>query len=74
MAVKPWLGAIRAPSDFNGVPENQDEKPDVDISLEYVYGYRVKDSRNNLFFVNGRLYYYAAALGIQLNFENRPFS
>lgn len=49
MAVKPWLGAIKAPSDYLGFKGSQLSRPEVKIELDYVYGYRAKDSRNNLF-------------------------
>lgn len=69
MAIKPWLGAIKAPSDY--ISSNYDhKKPNIDVELEYVYGYRAKDCRNNLFYKNGSLYYFAAALGINLDISN----
>ncbi len=65
MAVKPWLGAIKAPSDFTGVKFDQDEKPAINIDLEFCYGYRSKDCRNNLFYLDNHLFYHAAALTIK---------
>lgn len=50
MAVKPWLGAIKAPSNYISSDYNL-KKPNLEIDLEYVYGYRAKDCRNNIFFV-----------------------
>ncbi len=47
MAVKPWLGAIKEPTDFKPL-RFPDEKPNVTLTLEYVYGYRAKDCRNNI--------------------------
>jgi hypothetical protein len=41
-AVKPWLGAIKAPSDFISSGKGFNAAPNVKMSLEYVYGYRVK--------------------------------
>ena len=75
MAVKPWLGAIKAPSDYLGFKSSQLVKPQVNIELDYVYGYRAKDSRNNIFLNQNRddgteLFYFAAALGIGLETES----
>ena len=44
MAVKPWLGAIAEPTSH---PEPNASAPDEDFELEYVYGYRCEDSRQN---------------------------
>jgi microtubule-associated protein-like 6 len=75
MAVKPWLGAIKAPSDYLGFKSSQLSKPRVEIELDYVFGYRSKDCRNNLFLDMNRdsgtvLMYHAAALGICLDTES----
>ena len=48
MAVKPWKGAIKAPTGFVRAPYDQSKPPDVDLELEYVYGYRARDCKNNL--------------------------
>lgn len=63
MAVKPWLGAIRAPSDFK--PLRQPESaPKVRLELEYAFGYRVKDCRNNLKYLNSNIAYHCAGVGV----------
>lgn len=65
MAVKPWIGALVAPSEE---PENNGEVPDQTLTLEYVYGYRCSDSRQNVFYgADGRVVYMTAALGVVLN-------
>lgn len=79
MAVKPWLGAIKAPSDYLGFKSSQLARPKVDIELDYVFGYRTKDCRNNLFLDLGNdsetvLMYHAAALGICLDVESNTQS
>jgi microtubule-associated protein-like 6 len=79
MAVKPWMGAIKAPSDYLGFKSSQLTKPKVDIELDYVYGYRTKDCRNNLFLDTNRdngtvLMYHAAALGIALSVDDNTQS
>lgn len=41
MAVKPWLGALKEPTGYKN-PKGQNKAPDVDIELNYVFGYRTK--------------------------------
>jgi hypothetical protein len=41
-AVKPWVGAIKPPSAFIKPLPRFDLEPELDLKLEYVYGYRVK--------------------------------
>ena len=67
MAVKPWKGAMKEPSNFE-IPKNQVKAPKATLELEYVHGYRVKDCRNNLRYLdNGKIVYNAAALGVILD-------
>lgn len=64
MAVLPWKGAIKPPSNFSK-SAGLDKKPKVSMTLEHCHGYRARDKRNNVFYVNGDdLCYYAAAVGI----------
>lgn len=42
MAVKPWLGAIKAPENFTKLPPGQDIEPKVSLQLEHVHGYRAR--------------------------------
>jgi microtubule-associated protein-like 6 len=68
MAIKPWLGAIKAPSNFTKPALNQNKPPQVNLDLNYVFGYRAKDMRNNVRYLkNGNIVYNAAALGIVLD-------
>ena len=72
MAVKPWLGAIREPT-YN-YPVQTEAPPKVSIELEFVYGYRCKDSRQNIFYhseSNSILYHAAAVVIIHNTKENR---
>ena len=65
MAVKPWIGAIKEP--LNHPPPNS-SPPDVNFTLDYVYGYRCEDSRQNVYFnADGEAVYMTAALGVILN-------
>lgn len=65
MAVRPYLGAIMEPA--NHPPPNP-SPPDVRYTLEYVYGYRCADSRQNVFFNSaGQAVYMTAALGVILD-------
>ena len=43
MAVKPWLGAIKAPSTFKKLPKSQTKPPEQKLELDYIFGYRCKD-------------------------------
>jgi WD40 repeat protein len=65
-AVKPWLGAVRAPKN---PPAFSAQPPAVDLSLHWVYGYSsaVSYHRPNLFYnAENAIVYPAAALGISL--------
>ena len=65
MAVKPWIGALKAPSSYVKPARNQDLPPSITLTLEWVHGYRAKDCRTNLRYLpDGRIIYHAAALGI----------
>ena len=72
MAVKPWAGAIRAPTSF---VESSDlgELPDACLELKYVYGYRGWDCRNNVSYADScqEVVYHIAGVGIVLNSETQ---
>ncbi len=40
--VTPWMSAIKPPTTFSKIPDAQELRPNVNFSLEYCYGYRVK--------------------------------
>ena len=80
MAVRPYIGAIvepdnrklsRSSSYFNSSsldPPVNPAKPDTIYNLDYVYGYRCADSRQNVFYnSNGQAVYMTAALGVILD-------
>ena len=69
MAVKPWMGAIKEPTyEYYQSKKYGHKPPKVDLELEYCYGYRAKDMRNNLYYLsNGKVLYNAAALGVVLD-------
>lgn len=69
MAVKPWVGTVKATIPTNYKKSRGDsEEPEADLELEYVYGYRTHDTRNNLRYnMNGDIIYHTAAVGINLN-------
>ena len=67
MAVKPFMGAIKEPS----IPHYNDavngiKAPDCKIQLEYAFGYRTKDMRNNLRYLKkpNSIAYNTAGVGI----------
>jgi WD40 repeat protein len=66
MATKPWLGAIVPPTNL---PHIDKSAPADNLSIDYVYGYRAIDSRNNVFYTakSNEIVYMTAALGIVLN-------
>ena len=64
MAIKPWLGAIKQPSDFGKPQRNYDKAPEITMTLDYCHGYRAKDSRMNVYYnTNGHIVTHAAAVG-----------
>ena len=65
MAVRPWIGQVTEPESHNEVNH---EQPDVTYELEYVYGYRCADSKQNVHFNSaGQAVYMTAALGVILD-------
>ncbi|KAK1947175.1 Echinoderm microtubule-associated protein-like 6 [Phytophthora citrophthora] len=62
MAVKPWIGAIVAPT--NAATPNSRE-PDLSVELEWVYGYQAEVSQQNLVYnAQDEIVYHTAAVGI----------
>jgi HELP motif len=62
MAVKPWLGAIVAPT---APPPAITTKPKVRLDLEWVYGYRGFDARDNVRYNDADgIVYHSAGVGI----------
>ena len=47
-ATLPWLGQIRAPTSYLKPPVKQNTAPQVELQLEWVHGYRCRDTRNNI--------------------------
>jgi len=67
MATKPWIGQVAEPDEHN--PVNKDA-PDCKYELEYVYGYRSADSRQNCYFnCKNQATYMTAAVGVILDPE-----
>ena len=62
MAVKPYMGAIRKPANHN--PINR-AVPEEFYNIDFVYGYKCEEARQNLFYNTKRQpVYMTAALGI----------
>ncbi|KAL7687927.1 putative guanylate cyclase activating protein [Plasmopara halstedii] len=62
MAVKPWIGAIIAPT--NAATPNS-RQPDLNVELEWVYGYQSEHSRQNLVYnAQDEIIYHTAAVGV----------
>lgn len=69
MAIQPWKNVIKygRPSEYQS-DSTEGTIPDADLELEYVYGYRCHDTRNNISYApSGDLIYHTAALGIVMN-------
>jgi microtubule-associated protein-like 6 len=65
------MSVIKEPSNYYKDPLNQSKPPMVDLQLEYVYGYRSKDCRNNVRYLkSSNIVYNAAALGVVLDGSN----
>jgi microtubule-associated protein-like 6 len=65
LAVKPWLGEMKASTPKIVLPKGHSKAPESGLSLSRVHGYRGYDSRNNLKFTsNNRLAFPAAGLAI----------
>ena len=65
LAVKPWVGQIAPPDNDTGF---ENGTPDIDLELEYIYGYRCFDTRQNVFLrTASEIVYMAAAVGIVLD-------
>lgn len=70
MAVRPWIGQIAEPDNHNPVSM---DKPDETYALEYVFGYRSADSRQNVHLnCEGKVVYMTAALGVVLDHTAQP--
>ena len=55
------------PDGFQEDPK-QKEKPEANLELEYVYGYRCHDARNNLKYTQeGKIVFHAAGVGIVMD-------
>ncbi|OMJ72735.1 hypothetical protein SteCoe_28741 [Stentor coeruleus] len=66
LCIKPWLGALKAPEQ---PPIINDAPPKASLVLEYAYGYRCFDARQNLYYTSDPncIVYMTAAIGVVLN-------
>lgn len=70
MAVKPWLGAIKATTPVDKT--NDPGAPPKKLALEWVYGYQAQQSRGSLRYnAQGDSVYPAAGLGVIYNTKER---
>ena len=66
-AVKPWLGAIKEPKNH---PKPNKAAPAETLVIDWVYGYRSEEARQNCFFnTAGQAVYPTAALGVIFDFK-----
>lgn len=68
-AVKPWIGVVNNSVPTGYKPSKRDgEAPDAEAQLEYVYGYRCHDARNNLRYTSdNKLVYHCAGVGVVMD-------
>lgn len=66
MAVKPWIGALVAPTKRPNFVQNA---PNKKLLLTFINGFKVEDSRQNMFWGKNKdqIVYCAAAIGISMN-------
>ena len=68
MAVKPWTGQMKPPSNFKRAGKGANLAPNIELELEWVHGYKGDCAKNNLRFLDdGQLAYYIAAVGVVYN-------
>lgn len=78
MAIKPWLGAMYPPSEYIRDPKNPHNvfdaeynnwaAPEVKLDLDYIFGYRGRDSRDNVHWLDEtHIVFPAAAVGVVLD-------
>lgn len=67
---QPYKGAIKAPLNQDWNKEELAKAPDIDLQLDYVFGYRAKDQNNNIKYLkSGNIVYHVAALGVILDIK-----
>jgi microtubule-associated protein-like 6 len=67
VCVKPWLGSIFPPEGYH-VPPDAEDPPAVSLQLDWAFGYRGHDARQNLYYTpKGHVVYHTAAIGVVLN-------
>uniref|UniRef100_K3WWS9 EF-hand domain-containing protein n=1 Tax=Globisporangium ultimum (strain ATCC 200006 / CBS 805.95 / DAOM BR144) TaxID=431595 RepID=K3WWS9_GLOUD len=70
LAVKPWLGAIREPSNAPPAHIASSALPDEELALEFIYGFNAgATASNNVFYADDswEIVYSAASVGIVYN-------
>ena len=68
MAVKPWVGSVKPPTEL---PPIDKSPPELVLEREFVHGYRGKDCRNNVRYLNpNQIIYHAAGLAIIYDKKN----
>ena len=67
-AVKPWLGAIKEPTNH---PKPTKKAPKEEYAIDWVWGYRSEEARMNCQFNSqGQAVYPTAALGVIFDYKN----
>jgi microtubule-associated protein-like 6 len=68
---EPWRSSIDFPDDISSMTQDLKTKLKSNLKLDYVFGYRSKDTRNNLYYLKENvIVYHAASLGIIMNLDS----
>ena len=60
-----WRGNVFEPSNAKSLPKNLKEAPNIQVIPEYIFGYKTKDTRNNLKYLsNNTIAYHAGTIVI----------
>jgi hypothetical protein len=78
LCVKPWAGEICQPKKFRQLSSNNTTAPDIELELDWVYGYRSNMGVNTIKYMSEednkgpRLAYFAAAVGVVYYTQLKP--
>jgi hypothetical protein len=65
---KQWLASVKYPTDYIKPEINSEKAPKVRLTKEHVFGFRSKDTRRNLKYLNQKEFMYAT--GAWSSFKN----
>lgn len=69
---EPWRSVLDPPDNTSTLPKDLKNAPKLNLNLDFVFGYRTKDTRNNLAYLSDKIVaYHAGAMGIIMNLETK---